>query len=174
MAVLFALLSVLSAFGRSFTLRSRSLTKFSLQVDSPGRLRRETSGVKAIRILLVDDQRSVRRGLAMRLQLEPDLAIVGEAEDGISALSAASVLQPDVMVMDYEMPGMNGVEAARVLREMGSQSRVVMLSIHDNPAVKREAAAAGVDAFIAKHQPSEALLAAIRSAAGGKGREGDS
>jgi DNA-binding NarL/FixJ family response regulator len=122
--------------------------------------------VKEIRILLVDDQHSVRRGLAMRLQLEPDITVVGEAEDAISALSAASVLRPDVLVMDYEMPGMNGVEAARRLSEMGSASRVVMLSIHDTPAIKQQAAEAGIDVFIAKHQPSEALLAAIRDAAG--------
>jgi DNA-binding NarL/FixJ family response regulator len=127
--------------------------------------------VKEIRILLVDDQSSVRRGLAMRLQLEPDITIVGEAENAISAINAASVLRPDVLVMDYEMPGMNGVEAARKLSEMGSASRVVMLSIHDNPTVKKEAAESGIDAFIAKHQPSEALLAAIR-AAGSKKPEG--
>ena len=102
----------------------------------------------------------------MRLELEPDITVVGEAEDALSALTAASVLRPDVLVMDYEMPGMNGVEAARKLNEMGLPSRVVMLSIHDNPSVKREASEAGIDAFIAKHQPSEALLAAIRDAAG--------
>ncbi|HEY7465222.1 MAG TPA: response regulator transcription factor [Dehalococcoidia bacterium] len=129
--------------------------------------------MKTIRILLVDDQRSVRRGLAMRLELEPDITVVGEAEDGVSALSAASVFRPDVLVMDYEMPAMNGIEATRKLREMGSHSRVVMLSIHDNPAVKRQATEAGIDAFVAKHQPSEALLAAIRKAAGLDEREGE-
>lgn len=108
----------------------------------------------------------------MRLQLEPDMAIVGEAEDGLSALSAASVLHPDVLVMDYEMPGMNGVEAARKLSETGSESRVVMLSIHDNPTVKQEAAGAGIEAFVAKHQPSEVLLSAIRNAVRGQEPEG--
>jgi DNA-binding NarL/FixJ family response regulator len=122
--------------------------------------------VKPIRILLVDDQSSVRRGLAMRLQLEPDLTVIGEAEDGNGAVEAARELEPDVLVMDYEMPGMDGIEAARTLSDLGSESRVVMLSIHDNPTVKQAAAGAGVHAFVAKHQPSEALLAAIRSAAG--------
>jgi DNA-binding NarL/FixJ family response regulator len=109
----------------------------------------------------------------MRLQLEPDITIVGEAEDGLAALSAASVLRPDVLVMDYEMPGMNGIEAARKLNEMGATSRVVMLSIHDNSTVKQEAAGAGVEAFVAKHQPSEVLLSAIRSAAENQQREGE-
>jgi DNA-binding NarL/FixJ family response regulator len=133
-------------------------------VDSRRGENDDTVNVKAIRILLVDDQSSVRRGLAMRLQLEPDITVVGEAEDGTTAVQAARTLQPDVLVMDYEMPGMDGIEATKALADLGYESRVVMLSIHDNPTVKRAAAGAGVHAFVAKHQPSEALLAAIRSA----------
>jgi DNA-binding NarL/FixJ family response regulator len=136
------------------------------EVDSAKSISGETIYVKAIRILLVDDQSSVRRGLAMRLQLESDITVVGEAEDGIAAVEAAQTLQPDVLVMDYEMPGMDGIQAAKTLADLGLESRVVMLSIHDNPSVKQAAAGAGVHAFVAKHQPSEALLAAIRSAAG--------
>jgi DNA-binding NarL/FixJ family response regulator len=136
------------------------------EVDSANSISGETINVKAIRILLVDDQSSVRRGLAMRLQLESDITVVGEAEDGIAAVEAAQTLQPDVLVMDYEMPGMDGIQAAKTLADLGLESRVVMLSIHDNPSVKQAAAGAGVHAFVAKHQPSEALLAAIRSAAG--------
>jgi DNA-binding NarL/FixJ family response regulator len=138
----------------------------SREVDSANSISGETINVKAIRILLVDDQSSVRRGLAMRLQLESDITVVGEAEDGIAAVEAAQTLQPDVLVMDYEMPGMDGIQAAKTLADLGLESRVVMLSIHDNPSVKQAAAGAGVHAFVAKHQPSEALLAAIRSAAG--------
>ena len=142
----------------------RSRLHFSPAVDSKRRPRAETTGVKAIRILLVDDQSSVRRGLAMRLQLEPDISIVGEAEDGKTAVEAAQELEPDVLVMDYEMPGMDGIAATQALVDLGLRSRVVMLSIHDNSTVKQAAAGAGVHAFVAKHQPSEALLAAIRSA----------
>jgi DNA-binding NarL/FixJ family response regulator len=143
----------------------RSRLSFSPAVDSPGATRAETTSVKEIRILLVDDQISVRRGLTMRLQLEPDITIVGEAEDGIAAVAAAQTLQPDVLVMDYEMPGMDGLEATKTLADLGSDSRVVMLSIHDDASLKQAAAGAGVHAFVAKHQSSEALLAAIRSAA---------
>jgi DNA-binding NarL/FixJ family response regulator len=100
----------------------------------------------------------------MRLQLEPDISIVGEAEDGKTAVEAAQELEPDVLVMDYEMPGMDGIAATQALVDLGLRSRVVMLSIHDNSTVKQAAAGAGVHAFVAKHQPSEALLAAIRSA----------
>jgi DNA-binding NarL/FixJ family response regulator len=121
--------------------------------------------MKNIRILLVDDQGNVRRGLKMRLGLEPDITVVGEAEDGIQAISAAEALHPDVLVMDYEMPNMDGVETTRKLLASGSNSRVVMLTIHDNAAAKEAATSAGVRAFVGKQEPSEALLAAIRAAA---------
>jgi DNA-binding NarL/FixJ family response regulator len=121
--------------------------------------------MEPIRIVLVDDQRSVRRGLQMRLALEPDIEIVGEAADGAEALSVASSLKPDVMVMDFEMPVMDGVQATQALRQAGLPTRVVMLSIHDNVAVKAAAAAAGVEAFVCKQEPSEQLLAAIRAVA---------
>jgi len=101
----------------------------------------------------------------MRLQLEPDITVVGEASDGKAALMAADELQPDVLVMDYEMPEMDGLEAARRLSDAGSRAGVVMLSIHDSSAVRRAAEAAGVRSFVAKHESSERLLAAIREAA---------
>ena len=121
--------------------------------------------MKLIRILLVDDQRSVRRGLRMRLALEPDIEVVGEAGDGAEALVSALALKPDVIVMDYEMPNMGGLEATLALRNAGETARVVMLSIHDSAATKQAAAAAGVRAFVCKQEPSESLLAAIRDAA---------
>ena len=101
----------------------------------------------------------------MRLALEPDIEVVGEAADGAEAVSAASKLKPDVMVMDYEMPIMDGVEATRVITESGLATRVIMLSIYDTVAVKQAAANAGVSAFVCKQEPSEILLAAIRGAA---------
>ncbi len=120
-----------------------------------------------IRILLIDDQRNVRRGLMMRLALESDIAVVGEAEDGDEAVSAATSLHPDVLIMDYEMPRMNGIDATRALVAAGLDTRVVMLSIHDTVAVKQAASDAGVRAFVCKQEPSERLLAAIREAASG-------
>ena len=121
--------------------------------------------MEPIRVLLVDDQRNVRRGLIMRLALEPDIAVIGEAEDGVEAVAVATALEPDVLVMDYEMPHMDGIEATKALAAAGVRSRVVMLSIYDNAAVKEAAASAGVRAFVCKQEPSEKLLAAIREAA---------
>ena len=101
----------------------------------------------------------------MRFALEPDIEVVGEASDGAEAVSIASTLKPDVMVMDYEMPNMDGIAATRAITESGLPTRVVMLSIYDTAAVKQAAAKAGVRAFICKQEPSEILLAAIREAA---------
>ena len=124
-----------------------------------------------IRIFLVDDQATVRHGLRMRLQLEADMAVVGEASDGAAALAAIAGAHPDVMVLDYEMPGMNGMDTLNALALSKSGLPVVMLSIHDNDVIKREAARAGAFAFVAKHGAGDRLLEAIRSAAAGR-REG--
>jgi two-component system nitrate/nitrite response regulator NarL len=124
--------------------------------------------VEAIRILVVDDQPDVRRGLRLRFQLEPDFAVIGEAENGKLAVPAAAELQPDVIVMDLDMPGLNGIEASRVLKAVGIDAAIVILSIHDAAPTRDEAAVVGVHAFLGKHEPSEKLVAAIREAAASK------
>ena len=101
----------------------------------------------------------------MRLKLEADMTVVGEAADGPAALLAADTLEPDVVVMDYEMAGMNGVQAAAALTAARNPCKVVMLSLYDDSALKVAASRAGVVAFITKHEPSENLMAAIRKAA---------
>jgi DNA-binding NarL/FixJ family response regulator len=123
-----------------------------------------------IRVFLVDDQASVRHGLRMRLQLETDMAVVGEASDGAAALAAIPAAAPDVMVLDYEMPGMNGMDTLNALLHSRTELPVIMLSIHDTDAIKREAARAGAFAFVAKHEAGDRLLDAIRSAAAAAGR----
>lgn len=117
-----------------------------------------------IRILLVDDQQNIRRGLRMRLALEPDLAIVGEAADGEAALRMARLVAPDVVVMDIEMPVMDGIAATSALRDASPRCSVVMLSLYDDAATRTRAAAAGASAFVAKTKMDETLLDAIRAA----------
>jgi two-component system response regulator DesR len=121
--------------------------------------------MELIRVLLVDDQCGVRRGLKMRLALETGIEVIGEASSGEDAFVSALDLPVDVIVMDFEMPGMTGVETAAALRSAGSTAAVILLSIHDGAGIRREAASAGIAAFVAKHQPSESLIAAIRDAA---------
>ena len=126
-----------------------------------------------IRVLLVDDQPAARRGLRVRFHLEPDLEVVGEASTGREALTLAQTLTPDVVLMDIEMPGMDGIEATAALRTIVPQSAVVILSIHDDVQTRGRAQAAGAVAFVEKRGGTDRLLSAIRQAAGqaGKSRE---
>jgi len=117
-----------------------------------------------IRLLLVDDQPAVRRGLGMRLHLEPDIQIIGEASSAKEALSMIQALTPDVVLMDVEMPEMDGIEATAVLRMTDSSSAVVILSIHDDVQTRGRAQAAGAVAFVEKRGATDSLLAAIRQA----------
>ena len=119
-----------------------------------------------IRVLLVDDQPAVRQGLAMRLSLEPDMAVVGEAGDGEMALRLACTLDPDVVLMDIEMPRLDGVRATTALRTLAPRSAVVILSMHDHAAVQAHARGAGACAFVCKQDADASLLGAIRQVAG--------
>jgi DNA-binding NarL/FixJ family response regulator len=122
-------------------------------------------GTKPIRLLLVDDQPAVRRGLRMRFALEPDLEVVGEAGGVAEAISLARVLHPDVVLMDVEMPGVSGIAAIATLRRVAPHSTVVIFTLYDDAAMRARAREAGATAFVAKHQTEETLLAAIRRAA---------
>ncbi len=118
-----------------------------------------------IRLLLVDDQLAVRRGLGMRLALEPDMLIVGEASNGREALTMAQTLSPDVVLMDVEMPTMDGITTTVALRTTVPQSAVVILSIHDDVLTRTRAQTAGAMAFVEKSGTTEALIVAIRQVA---------
>lgn len=126
-----------------------------------------------IRLLLVDDEPAVRKGLRMQLELEPDLQVVGETGDGASALQMIRELRPEVVVLDVRMKGMDGLTLLEKLESLGSRRpAVVMLSLHDDAITRAHAFAAGARAFVGKHEPGETLLAAIREcglqAAGGR------
>lgn len=115
-----------------------------------------------IRVLVVDDQASIRQGLYMRLSLEPDIEVVGEAAEGEAALAQAATLQPDVIIMDVEMPHMDGISATAALRTSVPASAVIILSMHSDPALRARAADAGAAAFVEKKAVEPALLLAIR------------
>src|SRR5438552_10682275 len=103
-----------------------------------------------IRLVLVDDQPSVRQGLRMRLTLEPDITVVGEASTGREAMTLVQQLAPDIVLMDVEMPEMDGIEAAALMRASTPQTAVVMLSISDDVSMRTRAHAAGAAAFVTK------------------------
>jgi DNA-binding NarL/FixJ family response regulator len=126
-----------------------------------------------IRVLLVDDQAVVRRALRGRFHLEPDLEVVGEASTGREALALAQTFTPDVVLMDIEMPGMDGIEATAALRRVVPQSAVVILSIYDDAQTRGRAQAAGAAALVEKRGATETLLSAIRQAAGQAGKNSE-
>jgi DNA-binding NarL/FixJ family response regulator len=123
------------------------------------------AGTRTIRLLLVDDRSAVRTGLKIWLSLEPDLEVVGEASDGAEAISLARALRPDVVLLDVEMPGMDGISATAALHSAAPQSAVVILTLYDDTATRTLAREAGAAAFVAKHQMEETLLAEIRRVA---------
>jgi len=120
-----------------------------------------------IRILLVDDQRLMREGLRTLLELEPDLVVAGEAGDGEEALAAYAALEPDVVLMDIRMPGMDGVEATRRLRDRWPGARVVILTTFDDDAYVFEGLRAGAQGYLLKDVSGEDLAEAVRVVAGG-------
>ncbi len=122
--------------------------------------------MKKIRLLVVDDLAAVRQELTSLLQLASkraacEIEIVGEARDGEDALQKAGRLHPDVVLMDLEMPVMDGHEATRQMKAAGPAARIVILSIHDGTAEKDLACRAGADAFVTKGGSVEGLLNAI-------------
>ncbi len=117
-------------------------------------------------ILIVDDQPSVLDALRQCFALEPDIQIVGKARDGASALALAQELHPDIVLTDIKMPNMDGLSATRVLRQIEPKIKVIILSIYDDSSTRAQALSAGAVEFVGKHDPAEALLAAIRRAAG--------
>ncbi len=118
-----------------------------------------------IKLLLVDDQSIVRQGLRRRLLLEPDIAVIGEASSGEQALELVESLAPDIVLMDVEMPGMDGITATAAMHAHTPQSAVVMMSIHDDIHTRTRAQAAGAAAFVEKRGAVEVLLATIRQLA---------
>ena len=122
---------------------------------------------KTIRLLLVDDQRLMRDGLRILLELEADFEVVGEAEDGAQALEAYRQLSPDVILMDIRMPVMDGVEATRRLQEADPSSKVIILTTFDDNEFVFEGLRAGALGYLLKDVSGEELADAIRKVAAG-------
>ena len=120
-----------------------------------------------IRVVLADDQAMVRSGLRLLIDAEPDIEVVGEAGDGAAAVEEVRWRRPDVVLMDVQMPGMNGLEATRRIAAESPASKVVVLTTFDLDEYLFAALRAGASGFLLKHAPADELIAAIRTVAGG-------
>ena len=126
-----------------------------------------TDTVRQLRVLLADDHVTVRHGLKLLIDGQPDMTVVAEASDGAAAVQRALELKPDVVVMDISMPGMNGLVATRTLRQKQPQTAIVTLTRHGDEAYLQELLRAGVSGYVLKQSAPAELLQAIRAAAAG-------
>jgi DNA-binding NarL/FixJ family response regulator len=122
-----------------------------------------------IRVLIADDQALVRSGFRMILEVRDDLEVVGEAATGSEAVELAARLDPDVILMDVRMPGLDGVEATRRLTASGSRARVLILTTFDVDEYVYEAIRAGASGFLLKDVQPAQLVEAVRVVADGEG-----
>jgi DNA-binding NarL/FixJ family response regulator len=121
-----------------------------------------------ISVLLVDDHSLVRRGFRRILEDEPDIEVTGEAGDGVEAIRLAKELQPNVIVMDCAMPNLNGLQATRKILEQQPKALVLMLSMHPEETLVRQALDAGARGYVLKNAVDLELGAAIRRLVAGE------
>lgn len=123
---------------------------------------------ECIRVLLADDHTILRAGLRMMLSVQPDIEIVGEASDGRQAITEAQRLQPDVILMDITMPELNGIEATRQVKKLLPETRVLVLTMHENEEYLFQVLRAGASGYILKEAADTELISAIRSVHAGR------
>lgn len=117
-----------------------------------------------IKVLIVDDHPIVRNGLRRFLEIEDDIVIVGEAEDGISCIECVEKLKPDVVLLDLVMPRMEGIEAIRKIKEISAEIRIVVLTSYHQDAMVIPALKAGALSYLLKNSSPEDILEALRAA----------
>lgn len=120
-----------------------------------------------IRVLLADDHPVVRSGVRALLQTEPDIAIVGEAGDGLQALAKIRELRPDIALLDISMPGMTGMEVAGVARKELPATKIILLTMHEGDEYFFQSLSVGASGYIIKGASGEEVLSAIRSVSQG-------
>ena len=124
--------------------------------------------MKTTKILIVDDHEVVRDGLKNILNSMDNISIAGEAGNGEDAVKMYSSLKPDLVIMDISMPGMNGIEATRVIKEKDPDARILILTMHDNQEYLNQIIRSGAKGFILKNTDKEELLEAVKTVAGGE------
>ena len=121
-----------------------------------------------MKVIICDDQAIVRDGLEMLLKLEPDIEVVGTAEDGASAVEMVASKKPDIVLMDLKMPIMNGVEATRQIQTKYPEVKVLVLTTYDDDEWVFDAIQAGASGYLLKDTPRDEVVKAIRGTVTGK------
>jgi len=121
-----------------------------------------------VRVLVVDDHEPFRRFVSSTLENQPNLQIIGEAQDGISAIHQAEALQPDLILLDIGLPGLNGIEVARRIGQTSPASRIIFLSQESSVDIVQEAFNGGAWGYVVKTQAARELLIAVETVLQGK------
>lgn len=122
---------------------------------------------QTIRVLVVDDHKLVLKSIENLLKREPDIQVVGTAENGRMAIQLAQAEEPDVIVMDVSMPELDGIRAAGEIKALGIATRIIILSMHYSSALMQQARKNGASGYIIKQQANSDLIPAIRAVFGG-------
>lgn len=123
--------------------------------------------MRAFRILIADDHAVVRHGLRLLIESQSDMTVVGDAADGVAVLEQAKTLNPDLVILDISMPGMNGLEATRALRSAQPGVRILVLTRHEEEMHLEELLRAGASGYVLKQSAPQEFLGAIRAVAAG-------
>lgn len=118
------------------------------------------------RVLIVDDHAFIRRGVETILEAFPEWQVCGEAANGTDAIRLATELNPEVVLMDVTMPGMNGLEATRIIRSKQPAVKVILLTLHESSEVLRSGFRAGANGYLLKADAEEELMKALRAVIG--------
>jgi len=121
-----------------------------------------------LRLVLADDHPVVRKGLRALLEVEPDLRVAGEAADGLEAVKLVEQEKPEVLIVDWMMPGLGGLEVIRQVRNRSPQTRCIVLSMHANEAYVLEALKNGASGYVLKEESHTAMVEAVRAVTAGR------
>lgn len=124
--------------------------------------------VSTVRVLVVDDYEPFRRFVCSTLKQRRDLQVIGEASDGLEAVRKAEEMQPDLIVLDLGLPGLNGIEAARRIRKLSPESKIVFVTQESSADVMQEALNLGAPGYVVKAYASRDLVAAVDAVCQGK------
>ncbi len=152
--------------GASFRLFVPAEAAEHVEPDQPAKARGRSTVRHArpevIRLLVVDDHQVVREGLVGLLDRQKDFHVIGQAADGAGAVEQVAALHPNAVIMDVDMPGMNGIDATREIKRRWEETVVVGLSLHEEDGIRRAMAEAGADGYVSKHSTAKELVEAVR------------